>query len=171
MRRPAFHVEPRPVSHVVEEDTMTDRDFVSQNAHQRTRLKSLVARLSDTDLARPLEAGWTVAAVLAHVAFWDQRALILLERWQKAGVAAVPHGVNEADVDWINDAGKPLFLAMAPRRAAETAVAIAEAVDRAIESLPDEFVTRNAAAGTPVSLLRAEHRRQHLDEIETASGR
>ena len=145
-----------------------DRNFVTQNSTERARLASLVARLSDADLARPLAAGWTVAAVLAHVAFWDQRALILLERWRKAGLAAVPRAIDEADVDWINDAGKPLFLAMPPRRAGEAAVAIAEAIDRTIEALPDEFVTRNAAAGTPVSLLRAEHRREHLDEIETA---
>jgi len=147
---------------------MADRDFVTQNKTERTRLAALVGRLSDADLARPLEAGWTVAAVLAHVAFWDQRALILLQQWQKAGLAAVPHGLNEADTDWINDAGKPLFLAMAPRRAAETAVAIAEAVDRTIEALPEEFVARNAAAGTPVSLMRADHRREHLNEIEAA---
>ena len=145
-----------------------DRSYVASNNRELARLRALVGRLSDADLARPLEAGWTVAAVLAHVAFWDQRALILLEGWRKAGLAAVPHAISEADVDWINDAGKALFLAMAPRRAAETAVAIAEAVDRTIESLPDEFVARNASAGTPVSLMRAEHRREHLDQIEAA---
>ncbi len=147
-----------------------DRGFVNENTKERARLNALVGRLSDAELARPLAAGWTIAAVLAHVAFWDQRALLLLERWRQDGLAAVPEGLNEADVDWINDAGKPLFLAMSPRRAAETAVAIAAAVDRTIESLPDEFVTRNAAAGTPVSLLRAEHRREHLDEIDAALG-
>jgi DinB family protein len=147
-----------------------DRGFVNENTRERARLNALVGRLSDAELARPLAAGWTIAAVLAHVAFWDQRALLLLERWRQDGLAAVPEGLNEADVDWINDAGKPLFLAMSPRRAAETAVAIAAAVDRTIESLPDEFVTRNAAAGTPVSLLRAEHRREHLDEIDAALG-
>ena len=145
-----------------------DRSFVTQNATERARLAALVARLSDADLARPMEAGWTVAAVLAHVAFWDQRALVLLERWRTSGLAAVPRAIDEADVDWINDAGKALFLAMPPRRAAETALAIAEAIDRRIEALPEEFVARNAAAGAPVSLLRAEHRRQHLDEIEAA---
>ena len=126
-----------------------DRSYVASNNRELARLRALVGRLSDADLARPLEAGWTVAAVLAHVAFWDQRAFILLEGWRKAGLAAVPHAIDEADVDWINDAGKALFLAMAPRRAAETAVAIAEAVDRTIEALPDEFVARNASAGTP----------------------
>jgi hypothetical protein len=50
-------------------------------------------------------------------------------------------------------------------------VASAEAVDRAAERLPQELVDRNAAAGTPVNLLRATHRREHLDEIERALGR
>jgi hypothetical protein len=78
-----------------------------------------------------------------------------------------PHD-DEANVDWINDAAKPMFLALPPRRAAELALAIAEAADRKVESLSDELVARNAAAGTPVALARASHRRQHLDEIERA---
>ena len=74
-----------------------------------------------------------------------------------------PRAANNADVDWINDATKPLTLALPPRLAAELAVAIAEA-------LPEEFLARNAAAGSPLNLLRAEHRREHLDEIEAALG-
>ena len=145
-----------------------DRTFVTKNDGERARLSALVARMSDADLARPLSAGWTVASVLGHLAFWDQRALILLERWQQAGPAAVPAAANEADVDWINDAGKPLLLALPPRRAADLAVAIAEAVDRKIAALPQEFLARNAAAGSPLNLMRAEHRREHLDEVESA---
>src|SRR5262249_31585037 len=79
-----------------------DRSHVASDSRELARLRALVGRLSDADLARPLEAGWTVAAVLAHVAFWDQRAFILLEGWRKSGLAAVPHAIDEADVDWIN---------------------------------------------------------------------
>jgi hypothetical protein len=145
-----------------------DRTFVAKNDSERARLRALVARLSDADLARPLPAGWTVAGVLAHLAFWDQRALVLLERWQQAGPAAVPPTINDADIDWINDATKPLALALPPRRAADLTLEIAEAVDRKIEALPEEFLARNAAAGSPINLLRAEHRGEHLDEIEAA---
>src|SRR5438309_7503221 len=63
---------------------------------------------------------------------------------------------------------KPLFLALSPRRAAEVALAVAEAVDRKVTMLPDDLVSRNAAMGTPVNLVRATHRREHLDEIEHA---
>ena len=122
--------------------------------------------MSDADLQRPMAAGWTVAGLLAHLAFWDQRAYLLLDRWQKDG--AMPPAGQEADTDWINDASKPMFLALPPRRAAELAVAIAEATDRKVASLPDDLVRRNAEAGTPVSLVRAAHRREHLDEIERA---
>ena len=143
-----------------------DRGFVERNTKERTRLQALITRLSDADLARPLPAGWTVAAVLAHVAFWDQRILVLLAEWEKTG--SPPPGIHEAHVDWVNDAAKPLALALAPRRAAEMTLAIAEAVDRKIETLSDDLIQRNAAAGRPLSFDRAEHRREHLDEIEAA---
>ena len=141
----------------------TDRSYVARNNAERARLKALVARASDADLAKPMPAGWTVAAVLGHLAFWDQRILVLLDGWER-GVA--PRLENAADVDWINDAAKPLLLALPPRKAAETAVAIAEAVDKRVAALSDDFVAKNAAAGSPLNLLRAEHRKEHLDEIE-----
>ena len=146
-----------------------DRTFIAENDAERARLRALVTRLKDADLARPMPAGWTIAAILAHVAFWDQRALLLLEQWeQQSGLAALPHGLNDTDVHWINDATKPMFLALAPRAAADLAVAIAEAVDGRVAALPDDFVAKNTAAGSPIRLLRAEHRREHLDEIEAA---
>jgi Mycothiol maleylpyruvate isomerase N-terminal domain len=145
---------------------MIDRGYVARNNAERDRLKALIARCSDADLARPMPAGWTVSGVLGHLAFWDQRILELLARWERSGVA--PNQEIQADVDWINDAGKPLLLAVPPRKAAELAVAIAEATDRKVEALSDDLVARNAAAGNPLNLSRADHRREHLDDIERA---
>jgi hypothetical protein len=142
------------------------RPWVTENTTQRERLRVLVARLSDAQLATPLPAGWTVAAVLAHLAFWDQRLLVLLQAWERTGTGAAPRTLDERDVDWINDAGKALCLALGARAAADLAVATAEAVDRAIEGLAEDRVAANRTAGTPLNLLRAEHRRVHLDEIE-----
>lgn len=143
-----------------------DRTFITENNTECARLRALVTRLNDADLARPMPAGWTIAAILAHLAFWDQRALLLLEQWEQSGLLAVPGGLIDTDVHWINDAAKPMFLALAPRAAADLAVAIAEAVDRKAAALADDFVAKSTAPGTPVRLLRAEHRREHLDEIE-----
>ena len=140
-----------------------DRSYIADNAAQLDRLRALIRRLSDQDLARPMPAGWTIAAVLAHLAFWDQRARVLMERWA-AGHA--PRAFGHDDVDWINDAGKALCLALPPRAAADLCLATAEAADRAVAALPDDRLAANAAAGSPVAVLRATHRREHLDEIE-----
>ncbi|MGH7305437.1 MAG: DinB family protein [Candidatus Rokuibacteriota bacterium] len=144
--------------------------YVTENNHERARLRALVDRLSDGELTRSLDAGWTVGAVLAHLAFWDQRALILIERWEQEGLRATPPSIDEKDVDWINDSAKALCLALPPRAAARLAVAVADAVDRRVASLSDELVAANAAGGRPINLSRAEHRREHLDEIERAFG-
>src|SRR5262245_38687810 len=93
-----------------EDNTMTDRSYVAENTAERKRLRALVARLTDQELARPMSAGWTIAGVLGHLAFWDQRIVALLEQWRKAGTASPPRAFDGADVDWINDAGKPFLL-------------------------------------------------------------
>jgi hypothetical protein len=143
-----------------------DRSYISENKTQLARIQALLAGRSDAELARPTAAGWTVAGVLGHLAFWDQRALILLEHWEKKGAA--PPANNEEDVDWINDAAKPMFLAVPPRRAAELWLSVAQAVDAKVAGFSDDLVARNAAAGTPVSLNRGAHRLDHLPDLERA---
>ena len=142
-----------------------DRSHNALNDTQRARLEAFVAGQSDADLQHPLPAGWTVAGVLAHIAYWDQRAFLLLDQWEKNGT--VPKDIDGGALDWVNDAAKPMFLAMAPRRAAELALSIARATDAKVAGLRDDIIEKNKAAGTPVSLDRAAHRKEHLDEIES----
>jgi hypothetical protein len=145
-----------------------DRRYVQENDTERARLEAFVARCTDADLERPVPGGWTVAGILSHLAFWDERVRLLFERWQREGVA--PPAEQEGDVDWINDSAKPMFLAMSPRRAADLAVSIARAADRTVQGLSDEMLARNAA-GNLLNVVRAAHRRQHLDELEPIVGR
>lgn len=133
----------------------------------RARLAALIARATDTDLARPMPDGWTVAAVLLHCAFWDERIVVLLDRWQREG--AIPPPETDDDVRWINDAAKPLMLAMPVRRAAELALEIAERSDRAVAALSADFIATNRVSDH-LNLERSEHRGEHLDEIERALG-
>lgn len=142
-----------------------DRGYEARNDAQRARLAALVARCTEEDLARPMPAGWTVAAVLGHIAFWDQRIAVLIGRWQRTGVPPLPE--HASDVEWINDSAKPMLLAVPPRQAADLAVAIARSVDGLVAALSDEWVERIVAADV-ISLVRANHRGEHLDEIERA---
>lgn len=144
-----------------------DRSYVAENEVERERLRELLDRLSDEQLARPMEAGWTVASVLAHMAFWDYRIVVELGRWGADGRGSVPTYEDEA-VDWINDATKPIFLAMPARVAAQTALDAAEAADRAVAEMSDDLLVRNDEIGNIINPVRAEHRREHLDELERA---
>ena len=146
-----------------------DRSYVAENEEQLTRLRNLVDTLSDEELAEPMEAGWTVAAVLGHLAFWDYRIVTLVDRWGPDGMGTPPDAPGSYDqeaVDWINDSGKPLFLAMPPRVAAQVAVDAATQADERVAALSDDLLATNARTGNYINPLRADHRREHLDDIE-----
>ena len=145
----------------------TDRSYVAENQAQLARLRAFVDSLTDAELAQPMPAGWTVAGVLAHLAYWDQRIVVLMDRWGADGRGTPPTAaVDDAAMEWVNDASKPLCLALAPRAAARLAVEAATAADQRAAAASDALLTTNAAAGSPLSMRRAEHRREHLDEIE-----
>jgi uncharacterized damage-inducible protein DinB len=132
----------------------------------RDRLRSLIERLSDAELAKPMPDGWTVAAVLAHMAFWDRRATVLVDRWTRERRGPEPYELND-DVGQINDGAKPQWLALQPRAAAQEVLAAAEAADRAMAAASPDLIEQMYAAST-VNPSRADHRTEHLDQIEDA---
>lgn len=140
-----------------------DHPFVAENSKERARLRTLAGRLNDRDLAVRVWGEWTVAATLAHMAFWDQLALVRIRRWKES------RGSSSAlDLDLVNDALLPLFLAVPPRSAATLAVAAAEAIDRELQQLTPDMVEDFQMSGGRFRLFRSEHRKKHLDQIEAA---
>lgn len=144
-----------------------DRSYISENEAQLRRMRDLLDGLGEEELARPMEAGWTVAAVLAHMAFWDYRIVTQLDRWGPDGRGAPPT-YEEVAEDWINDAAKPIFLAIPPGIAARVALEAAEAADRAVAGMSDELLAKNDETGLIINPVRAEHRAEHLDDLERA---
>jgi DinB superfamily len=140
-----------------------ERAYATENTLERQRLRTLVARLSDDDLARSLPNGWTVAITLAHLAFWDQQRLALLRRWERDSVTPAA-----TDADTINEGVRVLAAVLPARTAAQLALDAAEAVDQALEQLSAEMVTQIEVGGQASILRRAVHRRGHLDRIEQA---
>jgi hypothetical protein len=136
---------------------------IKDNASENDHLRKLVKRLSDEDLRTPRAAGWTVSALLAHLAFWDQRAITLIEKWKKEEISESP-----IDFDVVNEVTRRLCLAIEPRKSAEFAVSLADEVDKAIADLTPEMAEAILTKGTTVKLNRADHRRTHLGEIEKA---
>ena len=144
---------------------MADRSYVETNRRELDRLSALVERAGDDDLARPMDDGWTVASVLGHMAFWDLRIVTALERWGPDGSGPFPTYYDDA-VDWINDAAKPIISALEPRAAARVAIEAAEAADRSVAGMSDELLEKNETTGGYINTDRADHRGEHLDEIE-----
>ena len=149
---------------------MSDQDaYVERNRTELERLRALVTGLSDDDLARPVNESWSVAGVLGHITFWDGRALFLVEKLLR-GEPFTSSDEEPEDVDWINDAARPLIHAIPPRQAADLALSVAEAIDERLASLEPELLRKTwpSDQASPLNASRADHRSEHLDEIEAS---
>jgi hypothetical protein len=139
--------------------------YSEQNAESRRRLEARTQKLTDEDLARSTDYGWTVAALLAHLAFWDQRMIVILRRWMEAGFDPSP-----IDSMAVNDALKVVCHALAPRTAIELCLSSAKAVDAEFDSLTPDLVKQieehAAATETQFRMNRSLHRNAHLDDVE-----
>ena len=140
-----------------------DRSYIETNTRERERLRTLVEGMSDEDLMAPVNEYWTVAGVLGHMAYWDIRVLVLAEKIHR-GEPWAP-GDAEPEGDWLNDSTRPLIHAIQPRDAAEFALRIAEQADALVAELPlDRMYPQDP--DSPIYAVRAEHRGEHLDELE-----
>lgn len=145
---------------------MTDLSTISkENNTSRNELINFVNSLSQAQLYQEMPAGWNVLAVLAHLAFWDQRAITLLNKWQIEGISASPN-----DTDVINETTRSFFRALDPERGKQLVLATAQEIDQLVDSMPVAFFNDVMVKGTTVHLNRAEHRRMHIEEIKQALG-
>ena len=140
----------------------TNENYLAENQASLQRLRTLVERLNDDDLMRVLPSGWTVSDTLGHLSFYDRRCAYLLGRFATEGVFD-----SEGDVDTINDVITYLTRRIPGRAMADEVIAAAEAADQAVATLPASLVA-DPALGNVVRLSRAEHRIEHVEEIEAA---
>jgi len=138
----------------------------SQNTESLNTFKSFLSTLSESDLAKPMPAGWTVSAVLCHLAFWDKRALTLLEKWQKAGIE-----FSAMDTDIVNEVTRSLCLSIPSQIAVDLFIQTGQAIDDLIGRLDPAWITEVLERGKNVHLNRAEHRLVHLEEIKAVLGK
>lgn len=139
-----------------------DRSFVEHNRASTERIRHMAERLSDEELRRPVGQHWTVGIVFAHLAFWDRRVLLVLDKTEEDGKLFIPN------VDMIvNDIALPTWAAVPPREAARLAIETAEALDKRLETFPPALL-EEIAAHNKRWVNRSLHRNGHLDEAEAA---
>lgn len=139
--------------------------YARQNEGSRLRLEALVGTLTDEDLALTTDYDWTVAGLLAHLAFWDQRMSVILKRWQEQGLDESP-----IDSGAVNDALREICQALEPHTAAQLAVSAAQKIDAELDDLSADRVAEieahAAATSTQFRMNRSLHRDSHLKDIE-----
>jgi hypothetical protein len=138
--------------------------YSQPNLTERAHLEKVIARLSPSDYGRAAGGpGWTIGGLLAHLAFWDNRALVLLAKWKKEGI-----GPSVIDIDLFNESMRQFCNAVPAAVIAKMAVETAAAIDEEIDSLSPDFLAKVEREGTPVRLNRGLHRSHHLGQVEKA---
>jgi hypothetical protein len=148
---------------------VADRSYIQKNDLERERLRVLVSGLSDEELRAKVNEFWTVAGIFGHLAFWDARAEILVKKL-KRGESLTPSDYEPDDPTWINDSTRALIHAIPPRALAELALQQAEDTDQLAASIDDDILAKTWPADerSAVSVVRANHRGEHLDELANA---
>jgi hypothetical protein len=143
------------------------RDEISQNNAERERLLRLTRALSVQELSKEMDDGWTVATGVAHLAFWDRRAALLLDRWSRGNLPPRREpGWDTPEV--LNEALLPQWRALAPVESVRLALEAAAAVDLRVEKLDPRIFEEIAISDESWLVKRFRHRREHLDQIERA---
>lgn len=138
--------------------------YTEPNREWRETMIELARGLTQADVTiHAGGTGWTVGGLLGHLAFWDRRALVLLERWKKDGISESP-----MDVDIVNDTMKPFLNALPLREVVRLCEESAAAIDAAIDSLDQTLLAKVETEGKPVKLNRGTHRQHHIEQIRKA---
>jgi hypothetical protein len=139
-----------------------DPAVLADNQAQLDRLRRLIA--SGPDYSASLGGGWTVGVALAHLAFWDGRAAYSLSRWKPG--APPP----EMEDDLLNTVLFDTWKALPGEAAASLALGAAQGVTEVVKGLDDAVASDVEAHGYRWIMHRANHRREHIDQIEAALG-
>jgi hypothetical protein len=140
--------------------------YTDVNTVERQNLFSIIKQLTVEQLNTSVgNAGWTVAGLLGHLAFWDLRAYSLICKWKKEGVGSSP-----IDIDIVNEALRKHCLLIPAGEAVEFALSAATIIDQEIEKLDIKILGEIERNGKTVHLDRSPHRRHHLNQITNALG-
>jgi hypothetical protein len=140
---------------------MDTTQIFKSNRESTIRMKKLIQRLSDGQLASVLPNGWTVAVTLAHVAFWDQRVSHVIEMAKKEGRVIR----TELDVQ-LNDIIEPFLRAIPVREAANLTLSSSDTIDQLLEECSPETIAQ-LEKESPRWVDRSLHRNSHLDDIDS----
>jgi hypothetical protein len=119
-------------------------NYTEMNETEYKRLAALLASLSDGDLKRTLPNRWTIADVLAHLAFWDAYAVACFQEWSRNGFKS-----PAAQYDAINQAVDSISRLIPTASLRRWVLEIAAAANRAAANASPEVQAATASSAAP----------------------
>jgi hypothetical protein len=135
------------------------------NRESLRRLRELVSQLDNEAIAWRIDVDWTVGAVLAHLAFWDESCVRRWEAFDREGAFV---SLNRDVVELINTANLPTWRALTGSVVRELVLRAAEAADARTGNLSPAALAYVEETGRTFILDRASHRNEHVEQIEEA---
>ena len=112
-------------------------------------------------------SGWTVAATLAHIAFYDDW---VATRWQRRIADGRFQDLPDDITDLANAAGERGWHGVSPQQAKRIARDAAAAVTGLLDELPADALEDAVVTNRPAMIDRSRHWDPHIEEIQRALG-
>jgi hypothetical protein len=141
---------------------MDTKDIFQANRESTVKMQKIGEKLTEADFRKKLHYGWTIPVAFAHLAFWDNRVIPLIELSKKDGTIMT----SNYD-DKLNDILLPFLEAIPPAKAIKMAVEIANRLDEMLESCSPEMINQIMTVNSRW-VDRSLHRNDHLKDIESA---
>ena len=139
-----------------------DPSYIEENRASTERIRELAGRLTDEEMQTKVGEHWTVAIALAHLAWWDRRVMYVLDMTARDGKLFVP----EIDI-FVNDLSLPLWAVIPPHDAARICIETSQMLDKQLEEYSPELL-EEIFNYNKRWVIRALHRNEHLDEVDSA---
>lgn len=144
---------------------LSPEDLLARTRRSLVRLKDQAGSLDLPALKQITASGWSVAATLAHLAFYDDW---VAARWRDRLETGAFQDLPANITDLANRAGARGWQRVNPDEVVALAQTAATEVAMLLETLPREALEDAIASGRPAMIDRSAHWEPHLDEIEKA---
>jgi hypothetical protein len=149
-----------------------DERCLARNDASCAQLHALIKKLTDQQLDAALADGWTVKALLAHLAWWDRYMVALMRDWMAGGCASdistPPMRGGRFVTDYDNAAGMADWLALPAAWLRREVLRAAEEADASAADVCARLRDDGRIEDLPRVADRSVHRLEHLEQISAA---
>jgi hypothetical protein len=145
-----------------ERDVGVEATVLQNNATSLARLQAIVGSLDERTMRLSVEDGWSISAVLAHLAFWEHSFLTRCDAFRDHGNFVT---IDEDTEHLINVTSLPLWRSIPGRIAANMALEAATAATIATAAMTADLESHLTNQQCQALVDHSHHRNAHLDAI------